>query len=213
MFGHRDQLALHQAAGRFLGEGQRLLDRGAIVRVERPEHFALIRRLHVLDDRDRIVGIEFRRDVGDFLRLEAVDQILADIIVHLGEHVGVEQIGQRLGERPAILVRGEFEQIGDIGGMERFDQRARRVIVAGLDRVEHRTHEFGLQPVVLVQLIRDVIEFGGAVHGRQIGLAHRLTFFGHRHIHIRARTRFPRGLPAPTEQFRAGANSPIHGAK
>ena len=38
-------------------------------------------------------------DVGDLVRLERVDQVLADVIVHLGEHVGVEQVGERRGER------------------------------------------------------------------------------------------------------------------
>ena len=94
-----------------------------------------------------------RGDVGDLVRLERVDQVLADIIVHLGEHVGVEQVGYRLGERRALFVRRQLEQIGDVGRMERLDQRARALGIAGLDRVEHGADEFGLQPVVLVELL------------------------------------------------------------
>jgi hypothetical protein len=73
-------------------------------------------------------------------------------------------------------MRGQLEQIRDVGGMERLDQRTCRALVAILDRVEYGTDEFGLQPVVLVQLrLGCAIEFGVALHRRQIGLAHRLT--------------------------------------
>ena len=148
MFGHRDQLALHQAAGGFLRVGERFLDRGAIVGLHRAEHFALVVGVHVLDDRDGVVGIEFGGDVGDFVRFERVDQHFADVIVHLGEDVAVEQVGDRLGQRGAIVVGGEFEQVGDVGRVERLDQSTRRFVVAGLDRLEHGIDEFGLEPIV-----------------------------------------------------------------
>ena len=171
VIGHRDQLALHQAAGGFLRVGQRLLDRGAIVGVQRAQHRALVRFLHVLDDRDGVVGIEFGGEVGDLRRGQRVDQVFANVIVHLGEDVAVEQVLERLGEAAAILVRGQLEQVGDIGGVERFDQRARRLVVAVGDRVEHRADEFGTQTIVLVQLVL----FGDGGVG-QFGLAHRCSF-------------------------------------
>ena len=116
MLGHRDQLALHQAAGGFLGVGQRFLDRGAIVGVQRAEDLALVLGLHVLDDRDGVVGIELGGDVGDLVRRERVDQVLADIIVHLGEHVAVEQVAERVRER----------RRGPRAGSARTDRRCRR---------------------------------------------------------------------------------------
>src|SRR3546814_539106 len=43
MFGHRDQVALHQAARRFLGKGERVLDRGAILGLYPPlAHLGLV---------------------------------------------------------------------------------------------------------------------------------------------------------------------------
>ena len=91
-------------------------------------------------------------EVGDFARRKRVDQVLADVIVHLREDVGVEQVADRVGERGAVLLRGQLEQVGDVGGVERLDQRARAFGVAGLDRVEDGADELGLEPVVAVQL-------------------------------------------------------------
>ena len=58
MLGHRAQLALHQAAGGLLRIAQRLLDRGAVVGLHRAEHRLLIVAVEVLDQRDRVVGVE-----------------------------------------------------------------------------------------------------------------------------------------------------------
>ena len=151
MLGHRDQVALHQPAGRFLRIGERFLDRRAVVGIERAENGALVVLLHVLDDRDRVVGLELAGDLGDLMRLERVDQFLADMLVHLGEHVAVEHVGERRGERAAVVGIEQFEQIGDVGRVERLDQGAGAVGVARLDPRHHRADEFGLQPVVLVE--------------------------------------------------------------
>jgi hypothetical protein len=85
--------------------------------------------------------------------LERIDQILADVIVHLGEHVAAEQVGDRPRECRAILLRGQLEQIGDVGGMQRLDQRTRALVVAILDRIQDGTDEFGTQMVVAIELV------------------------------------------------------------
>ncbi len=144
----------------------KLLAGGTIVGVERAENLALIGGLHILDDRDGIVGVEFGRDIGDFAGGERIDQILTDIIVHLGEHFAVEQIGNRLGERGARVGREQFEQIGNVGRVERFDQGARAFGHAVIHRIEHGADEFGLQPVILIELCRLGCGFG------KFGLAH-----------------------------------------
>jgi hypothetical protein len=168
MLGHRDQLALHQAAGGFLGIGKRFLDRGAIVGIERAEHFALVLRVHVLDDRDGVVGIEFGGDVRHLVRLERVDQILADPVVHLGEHVAVEQVGRSRAPARRGPRRGQLEQIGDVGGVERLDERARAFGVAGIDRVEHRATNSGFSRSSSSSWLS-----GGGIGILKFGLGHR----------------------------------------
>ena len=150
MLGHREQVALHQAAGGFLREAQRLLDRGAVVGLHRLEHRLLLVLVEVLDERDRVVGLELAGDVGDLLRLHLVEQVLADVVVHLGEHVGADDPGERLDQPLALVARGKLDQVGDVGGVERLDQLARGLVVAGLDRVEHLVDEFGPKPVFVV---------------------------------------------------------------
>ena len=170
MLGHGDRVAPHQPAGGFLGIGERFLDRGAVVGIERAQHGALLLLLHVLDDRDRVVGLELAGDLGDLVRLERVDQLLAHPVVHLGEHVAVEQVGERGGERAAVVAVDQLEQIGDVGRVERLDQRARALGVAGLDPLDHLADEFGLQPVVLVE--PGVGDRGFGVGGFEVAVAH-----------------------------------------
>lgn len=86
------------------------------------------------------------------MRFERLDQLLAHIVVHLGEDVAVQQVRDRTRKVDAFLVPDQLEQVGDVGGVERLDQRARTLVVARLQRVEHGRNIFGLQPVVLVQL-------------------------------------------------------------
>ncbi len=58
--------------------------------------------------------------------------------------------GERLDQPLALVARGELDQIGDVGGMERLDQRARGGVVALVDRVEHAADELRPEPVLLV---------------------------------------------------------------
>jgi hypothetical protein len=124
MLWNRDQVALHQAAGRFLREGERFLDRRAVVGIERPEDGALLVLLHVLDDRDGIVGVELAGDDRDFVRLERIDQLVAHPVVHFREHVAVQEIRDRGREIAPLVPVDQLEQVGNVGRVERLDQRA-----------------------------------------------------------------------------------------
>ena len=148
MLGHRDQVALHQAAGGLLGVGQRFLDRGAIVGVHRRQHRLLLVPVEILDDRDRIVGVELPREVGDLARIHLIDQCLADMLVEFGIDVGIDDPGERGDQAFALVTGGKFDQVGDVGGMKRLDQGAGGVVIASLDRVEHLGDEIGAQPVL-----------------------------------------------------------------
>ena len=73
------------------------------------------------------------------------------MLVHLGEHVAVEQIGDRRGERPAVVAVDQLEQVGEVGRVERLDQGAGALGIARLDAVHHLADIAGLEPVVLVE--------------------------------------------------------------
>ena len=150
MLGHRDQVALHQAAGGLLAIGQRFLDGGAVVGLHRPEHGQLFVLLEVLDQRDCVVGIELRGEVGDLLRLHLIDDVFADIIVELGIDVGIDDSGQRLDQVRALVARRELDQVGNVGRVQSGDQFARGFVIAVGNRVEHLAHELRPQPVLFV---------------------------------------------------------------
>ena len=150
MFGHRDQVALHQATGGFLRVGQRAFDRRAIFGVERVEDGLLVGIVHILDHRDGIVGVEFGRESRHLFRRKIADQVLADIIVEFGQHFRADQVAERRRHRAAPVGGRKFEQVGNVGRMQRRHEIARPLGVAIFHRVEHGGHIFGSQPVILV---------------------------------------------------------------
>ena len=110
----------------------------------------MIVAVEILDQRDGVVGLELSGDVRDLLRLHLVEQAFADVIVHFRKHVGADDSGERLDQALAFVARGELDQVGDVGRMERLDQLARGLIVARVDRVEDLVDEFRAQPVFFV---------------------------------------------------------------
>ena len=150
MLGHRAQVALHQPAGGFLRKAERLLDRGAVVRLHLLEDGLLLVFVEVLDQGDRVVGLHLAREVGDLLRLHLVEQVFADEVVQLGEHVRADDPGKRLDQPFALVAPRKLDQVGDVGRVERLDKLARRFVVAGLDRIEHLVDKLGTEPVFLV---------------------------------------------------------------
>jgi hypothetical protein len=151
----------------------RFLDRGAIVGLHRPEDGALVVLLHILDDRDGVIGIELGREIRDLVRLERIEQLLAHPIVHLRQHVAVEQLGKCCGERAARIGRGKLEQIRDVGRVERRHEQPRALDVAAFHAIDHGIDELRGQSILGV-----VARLGG--RGRidqSIGFsfAHRLS--------------------------------------
>ena len=169
MLRHRAQVALHETAGGFLGIAQRLLDRGAVVGLHRAENRLLLVAVEVLDQRDGIVGIELPGDVRDLLRLELVEQPLADIFVHFREHVGADDPRQRLDQPLALVRSGKFDQVGDVGGVERLDEAASGLVVARLNRIEHLVDEGRTKPILFVHGGSRIL---GGRGGDGVALAH-----------------------------------------
>jgi hypothetical protein len=52
------------------------------------------------------------------------------MLVKLGIDVGVDDPGKRGDEVGALVGRGKFDQIGDVGRVERLDQIARGLVIA-----------------------------------------------------------------------------------
>ena len=169
MFGHGDQLPLHQAAGGFLWIGQRLFNGGAIIGRQRAENGALIILLHILNNGDGIVGIEFGGDIGHLFGGQTVDQGFADIIIQLSNNIGINQVRQRPDKIMPRIARRLFDEIGNIRRVQGRDQRARAAIIAHINGGENVSDEFALEVIIFVKL-RCHSRFGGA---GDVGVAHR----------------------------------------
>jgi hypothetical protein len=77
------------------------------------------------------------------MRLQRVDQLVAHPLVHLGENVSSHEARQSRDQRSTLVTVRRLDEVGNVGRVQRLDQLARAFIVAGLDTLEHLTHEFG----------------------------------------------------------------------
>ena len=114
----RDHLEVHQRADRVVRIGHR----GAQLR-------ALLDGQALLDLLDDVRG-QVVRDVGDLVRLEALDRVdqflvvhrrdqrLADRVVHLHQDVAVAVRLDAVPHDETVLERQRFEDVGDVGRME-----------------------------------------------------------------------------------------------
>ena len=167
VFGHRDQIALHQPSGGFVGIGQRAFDRGAVFRVELGEHRAAVFGVEILDQRDRVVGLHLLGEIGHRIGRQRFDQQFADVIVEFGEHLAAHQVEDRGGEARALVGLDQLEQIGDVGRVERLDQRVDRLPVVRVERFGNPPHERGLEDVLGVEALGMARRFGGLERARQ----------------------------------------------
>ena len=142
------------------------------IKIHPLEDRLLVLVVEVLDQRDRVVGVELAGDIGDLLRFHRIEQVFADVIVQLGKHVGTDDPGQRLDQALTLVTRSGLDQVGDVGGMERRDQFAGRIVVPGLDCVEHLVDEFRAEPVFAVDDLGFPPRIDRASGGDWIALRH-----------------------------------------
>ncbi len=167
---HRDQLAAHQPPGAIFRIGQRLFDQGAVGGRNGLEHQFLVVVLELGNDMDRVVGLELA-DRGDRLGdAEFLDDLVADLVVKLGEDVGRKVGAQGLDDLAAFVATQVLQQIGDVGAVDRLEQGADFVGVVAIERLPDRRNH-GL-------VEREALVDGGRFGAVFIDLGHRLR---HRH--------------------------------
>ena len=157
MFRHRDQLALHDPACGFVRVRKCVFDCGTVFWVEFGEDGLLVLLLHVLDNRDGVISVELSGEVGDKCGWQRIDNILADIIVDFGQHLGAHQVAKCQRQFTALVARGQFEKIGDVGFMERLDQAVRFGQIVFFDRIEHSVDKVAGEAIVFVERLYNVV--------------------------------------------------------
>ena len=148
VLGHRRDLALHQAAGGLLGVGERALDGVAVAPLQRLQHRLLLGLVEILDQIDHVVGFEVPDRAGQRLGAERGDDLLAQALVELGEHLAVEIAAQGLDDPGAVLRADLLEHVSQVGGVERLRQRHQHRPIAPLGRIEDRRDLAGAERVV-----------------------------------------------------------------
>ena len=133
--GHRDELALHQAPGAPLREGQALLDRLALGQRQGGQDLGLLGLVEIGQDLDRVVGLELGQHLAGGLRAQSLDHLVADELVEIGQRLGVEAGAQRPDDGEALLAGQPLQQVGEVGGVQRAGQAGDQVGVADGDRL------------------------------------------------------------------------------
>ncbi len=133
---HGDEIGLHDAAGGVLGIFEAALERDALEMRQLGEDVRLLFLVEILEQINRLVGIELLEGLGHLLGGHLLEHLVAHRLVELGQRRGVEVLAECGDERPALLGPEQFDQIGEVGLMQRQRQLAhlRRVaLVEGCD--------------------------------------------------------------------------------
>ncbi len=147
---HRDELGLHPPSGGLFRIVEALRQRDTIARRHLLEDLGLVLLGQVLEDVDRVVGIEIAHAFGDGAGLQLFEDLLAHRVVDFGQRREVEILAHQLDElRPQIRVE-RLDQVAGIGFVQLADQRAREARVAAPDRLGDGLDEFGADRAGLV---------------------------------------------------------------
>ena len=79
--------------------------------------------LHVLDEVERVVGVELLDRRGDDRVGQRLHQCVAHRLVEFGQRFDVEAAAQRSDEAHAVILLQRFDHVGEVGGMEIAHQR------------------------------------------------------------------------------------------
>ena len=116
---HGDEIGLHDAAGGVLGIFEAPLERRALEGRQLGEDVGLLFLVEVLDDVDRIVGIELLERLGHLLGGHRLQHLVAHRLIELGQRGRVEVVAEGLDEATALLGAQQLDQVGEVGLVQR----------------------------------------------------------------------------------------------
>ena len=145
---HRDEFGLHPPSGGIFRIFEAALERVALQRRQLFEDFLLVFLVHSLEQFDGVVGFQFANTLRDRLRLEFLEDFLADGIIDFVERREVE-IGSRQFHKADTVVGIERpDQVAEVGFMEFADDLAQKYRIGGVNRVRDLLDEFGADVAV-----------------------------------------------------------------
>ena len=112
---HRDELGLHPAAGGIFRIQQAALQRLALGRRQLFEDLFLVLLVEALQKFDGVVGFQLANALRDRLRLQFLEDFLADGVVDLVQRREVEIGAGQFDELDAVLGFEGADQVAEIG--------------------------------------------------------------------------------------------------
>ncbi len=140
---HGDEVRLHEAAGGFFRVEQVALQGGALALRHLIENFLLVVRLEAFEQVGGVVAVEIADAARQDVVRQRLRQLVADLLVDLGQHLEVEVGAQRLDEPDALLGIEQLDEVGKVGVLDVRYQRTYQRGIVRLERLGDRAHEFG----------------------------------------------------------------------
>ena len=111
---HGDELRLHAPPGGFFRIVERTAQPDAFGERQLRQDLVLVLLVEVLQNVDRVVGIEFLHRLRDLRIGQIVDDLEADRLVDLGQRGKVEVLAEEFDQRAALLGQQRLEQIAEL---------------------------------------------------------------------------------------------------
>ena len=147
---HGDEIGLHDAAGRILRIFEAALERETLEMRKLGEDVGLLFLVEVLDEIDRVVGIELLQRLGHLLGRHGLEHLVAHRLVEFGQRRGIEVLAERSDERAALLGTEQLDQIGKVGLVQRKRELAQFRRLALVERGDDGVQELGADSALFV---------------------------------------------------------------
>ena len=128
------------------------------------ENFGLLGARHVLENGDGVIGLDVAHAFGNGLRVQFVENFLANRVVDLGQRGKVEVDAQEFDQTRALVGIERFQERAEIGFVQITDQNAQLRHVDGLDGARGLGDEIGTDRAIVVaqwRLLDDLVGHAG----------------------------------------------------
>ena len=142
-------LALHQAARRAFGIGQRLLHRHPVGHLKRVKDLFLPFRFQILKDINDIIGVERANRLGHHRIGQGVDHLFADRPIQFRQHIAINPPRPKRQKCAAVMGVDLFQKVGDVGGMQRGHQPGQPAYVTCFHGMQNRGHAVGVHLILV----------------------------------------------------------------
>ena len=155
---HRDQVGIHQAAGRILLVAEHVFQALAVLALHGPQHLVDDRLRQVLQQFGQVVDVQAFRCRDDFVRVHVAQEVLAHLLADVHQHLAVVLGIDQAPHDAAPRRRQRLQQVADLRRRQRVHQALDRPQPPRVQRL-----------VEQAQLLGGLVVAGGVGHARLPG--------------------------------------------